>query len=77
MYSASQRKIGEYSNRVRLEVGSEFFDATLRASAACSRQVYRVSSSGRDFLIKNMGFCCRCSSSLNKVALTETSKTTM
>ena len=27
----------------------------------------------RDFLIKNMGFCCRCSSSLNKVALTETS----
>ena len=25
MYSASQRKIGEYSNRVRLEVGVEFF----------------------------------------------------
>ena len=25
MYSASQRKIGEYSNRVHLEVGAEFF----------------------------------------------------
>ena len=25
MYSASQRKVGEYSNRVRLEVGAEFF----------------------------------------------------
>ena len=25
MYSASQREVGEYSNRVRLEVGAEFF----------------------------------------------------
>ena len=25
MYSASQRKVGEYSNRVCLEVGTEFF----------------------------------------------------
>ena len=25
MYSASQRKVGEHSNRVRLKVGAEFF----------------------------------------------------
>ena len=29
MYSASQRKVGEYSNRVRLEVGAEFVDGYL------------------------------------------------
>ena len=29
MYSASHREIGEYSNRVRLEVGTEFFSSYL------------------------------------------------
>ena len=45
MYSSSQRKVGEYSNRVRLEVGEEFLAATLRASVAYLRRVYRVSAS--------------------------------
>ena len=48
---------------------------TRRASAACSRQVYRVFSSDRDFLMKNTGLCFWFSSSLNKVALIETSET--
>ena len=29
MYSASQRKIGEYGNGVRLEVGAKFFGSYL------------------------------------------------
>ena len=29
MYSASQREVGEYSNRVHLEVGVEFFGGYL------------------------------------------------
>ena len=45
------------------------------ASAACSRRVYRVSTSTRDFLTKNIGLYFRFSSSLNKVVLTETSDT--
>ena len=46
-------------------------------SVACSRWVYRVSASDMDLLIKNMGLCLRCSSSLNKDALTNTLETTM
>ena len=49
---------------------------TRRASATCSRRVYRVVASDRDLLTKNIGFCFRFSSPLNKVALTETSETT-
>ena len=56
--------------------GRSFLAATLSARDACSRRVYRVFVSDRDFLMKNTGFCCRCSSSLNKAALTETSDTT-
>ena len=77
MYSASQREIGEYSSRMRLEVGVEFFGGYPEGQRACSRRVYRVSASDRDLLIKNMGFCCPCSFSLNKAALAETSETTM
>ena len=77
MYSASQRKVGEYRNNVRLEIGAQFLAATLRASAAYSRRVYRVSASDRDLLIKNMGFYYLCSSYLNKVALIETPETVM
>ena len=29
MYSASQRKVGEYNNKVCLEVGAEFFGGCL------------------------------------------------
>ena len=49
--------------------------ATRRASAVCSRWVYRVSASVRDLLMKNIGLCFWFSSSLNKAALTETSDT--
>ena len=38
--------------------GQSFLVATLRANVACSRRVYQVSTSDRDLLIKNMGFCC-------------------
>ena len=31
MYSASQRKVGEYSDRMRLEVGTKFFSSYLES----------------------------------------------
>ena len=40
-----------------------------------SRQVYRVSASARDLLMKNIGVRLRFSSSLNNVTLIETSDT--
>ena len=46
------------------------------ASAACSRRVYLIFSSARDFIMKNIDLCFRFSSSLNKVTLTKTSDTT-
>ena len=49
--------------------------ATRRASATCSRRVYRVSASNRDLLMKNIGLDFRFSSSLNNATLTEISKT--
>ena len=73
MYSTSQRKVGEYINKVCLEVRVEFLAATLRANATCSRWVYQVSALDRHLLIKNMGFCYQGLSSLNKAALIETS----
>ena len=48
---------------------------TWRANAACSRRVYLVSDSNRDFLTKNIGHCFQFSFSLNKSTLTETSET--
>ena len=51
--------------------GRNFLAATWRASAACSRLVYRVSASDRDLLTKNIGLWFWFSSSLNKAALTE------
>ena len=48
--------------------------ATRRASVACSRRVYRVSTLNKDFHMKNIGLCFRFSSSLNNVALTEISE---
>ena len=57
--------------------GQSFLTATLRVSVACLRWVYHVSASDKALLIKNMGLCFRCSSSLNKVALTDMSETTM
>ena len=44
-------------------------------NATCSRRVYLVSTLNRDFLMKNIGLCVWFSSYLNKVTLTETSKT--
>ena len=43
----------------------------MRARAACSRWVYRVSASNRDLLMKNICFCCQCSFSFNKATLTK------
>ena len=54
-----------------------FLAATQRASASCSRRVYRVSSLDKDFLTKNSSLCFWFSSSLNKAALIETSETVM
>ena len=55
--------------------GRSFFVATRRANAACSRWIYRVSVSAKDLLTKNTSLCFLFSSSLNRAALTETSKT--
>ena len=74
MYGALQGKIGQHDDRVCLEVTS-FLTATWRTSVACSRRVHRVSTSNKDLLMKNTGFCFWFSSSLNKAALTETSET--
>ena len=52
-----------------------FLVATRRASATCSRWLYRVSTSAKDLLTKNTGLCFLFSSSLNRAALTETSET--
>ena len=72
MYSVLQRKIGQHDDRVSLKVGRSFLVATRRASATCSRRVYRVSAYARDFLIKNIGLYFHFSSSLNKTRLIET-----
>ena len=77
MYSAYQREVGEYNNRMFLEVGTKFLAATIRVSVACSRRVYWVFASDKDLLTKNISLCFRYSSSLNKVMLTETSETVM
>ena len=61
------------NDRVCLEIGTKLF--TCHTEGQCSRRVYRVSSSDRDLLTKNIGLYFRFSSSLNKVALTETSET--
>ena len=54
-----------------LEVGESFLASTRRASTACSRRVYQVSASDRDFLMKNIGPCFQFSSSLNKAEITK------
>ena len=56
--------------------GRSFLVATRKANAACSRWLYRVSVSAKDLLMKNVGLCFLFSSSLNRAALIETSKTT-
>ena len=53
-----------------LEVGRSFLAATRRASVACSRRVYRVSTSDKDLLTKTIDLYFWFSS-LNKVAFTE------
>ena len=55
--------------------GRSFLVATRRANAACSRWLYWVSASAKDLLTKNTGLCFLFSSSLNRVALTETFET--
>ena len=52
-----------------------FLVATRRANVACSRWLYRVFASAKDLLRKNTGLCFRFTSSLNRAALIETSKT--
>ena len=37
MYSDSQREVGEHNDRVRLEVGVEFFGSHIEGQTACSR----------------------------------------
>ena len=75
MYGTLQGKVSQYADRVCLEVRVDFLVSTWKGSAACSRRVYCVSTSYRDLLTKNTGLCFRFSSSLNKAALIETSKT--
>ena len=58
-----------------LEVRAKLLSCHTEASVACSRQVYHVSASDRDFLTKNIDLGFRPSSSLNKDALTEASDT--
>ena len=53
-----------------------FFVPTRRANVACSRWLYRVSASIKDFLTKNTGLCFLFSSSLNNASLTNTFETT-
>ena len=72
MYSASKREVGEHSNKVHLELGAEFFSGYLEGQYYLLETGILGSASDRDLLIKNMGFCYRCSSSLNKATLTET-----
>ena len=73
MYSASQRKVGEYNNRVFLEVGTEFFSYYPKDQCRLLKMSISSFCLDRDLLIENMGLCFRCSSSLNNVALTKTS----
>ena len=55
--------------------GRSFLVATRRVNVAYSRWLYRVSASANDLLTKNTGLCFLFSSSLNRAALTEISKT--
>ena len=55
--------------------GRSFLVATRRANVACSRWLYRVSPLAKDLLTKNNGLYFLFSYSLNRAALTETSKT--
>ena len=57
------------------EVGAKFLAAIQRAKAACSRWLYLVSTSAKDFLTKNIGLCFPSSFSLNNVALNDISET--
>ena len=75
MYSASQREICQYDDRVCLEVGAKLLSHHMESSVACPRWVCWVSTSNRDLLMKNIGLCFRFSFSLNKVSLTEASNT--
>ena len=52
-----------------------FLVATRRANTVYSRWLYRVSTSAKDLLTKNIGLCFLFLSPLNKAALTETSET--
>ena len=60
--------------RCAWKYGWSFFVATRKANAACSRWLYRVSTSAKDFLTKNTGLCFIFSSSLNKATLTKISE---
>ena len=55
--------------------GRSFIVATQRPNAACSRWMYQVSTLAKDLLTKNTGLYFLFSSSLNREALTNTSKT--
>ena len=66
-------KVGEYSNRVSLEVGTEFFSCYLEGQCRLLETGISGFCLDKDLLIENMGLCFRFSSSLNKAALTKTS----
>ena len=61
--------------RCAWKYGRGFFVATWRANVACSRWLYQVSASAKDLLTKKTGLCFLFSSSLNRVAITETFET--
>ena len=55
--------------------GRSFLVSTWRAKAACLRWSDLVSESAKDLLTKNTGLCLPSTFSLNRAALTTTSKT--
>ena len=73
MYSASQMKVGEYNNMVRLEVGIEFFSCYPKDQCRLLETSISSFCLDKDLLIENMGLFFWCSSSLNNAALTKTS----
>ena len=69
-----RRRLVSSTMRCSWKYGRSFLIATWRANAACSRWVYLVSALAKDLLTKNTSLCFLFSSSLNRVALTETSE---
>ena len=75
MNGALKREIVSITMGCAWKYERSFLVATRRANTVCSRWLYRVSTSAKDLLTKNISLCFLFLSPLNKAALTETSKT--